>query len=211
MPEKHLKQGLTFIDDRNNQFRYADKEEFIQWTQPLSAYKAATKIKRGQAVSIATETDLKEIGKRDFSDENKFIIDDPDPYIVPTDTSKHSKSIGLALEPVAEDDIGIKRIHVQGFGCFTFDTKRDKDAITSGLVYDPKFKYSDVGKKVYVANKHFTSPSGAVITEAGCLTVNQDDIYKSYHNFILLGYLTDAPKDDTQKLKFLFRVMTVDL
>lgn len=200
MPEKHLKQGLTFIDDRNNQFRYADKEEFIQWTQPLSAYKAATKIKRGQAVSIATEVDLKEIGKRDFNDENKFIIDDPDPYIVPTDTSRHSKSIGLALEPVAEDDIGTKRIHVQGFGCFTFDTKRDKDAITTGLVYDPKFKYSDVGKKVYVANKHFTSPSGDVITEAGCLTVNQDDIYKSYHNFILLGYLTDAPKDDSQNI-----------
>ena len=62
---KRMKEGLTFIDDRNSQFRYADKNEFIQWSQPLSSYRAAVPLKRGIAVSVATESDLKEAGKTD--------------------------------------------------------------------------------------------------------------------------------------------------
>lgn len=191
---KTMKEGLTFIDDRNNQLRYADKNEFIQWLHPLSVYKAACPIMRGQAVSIATTEDLKENGLKYFNDENYFLKDDPDPYIVPTNTEKHTKSAGLALEPVSENAIGTKVIHVQGFGCFVFDTERDADAIKQGLVYDPGFTYDDVGKKVYVTNIRYSTAGDDVTSEpGGMLTVDQSAIYKSYHNFILIGYLTDAP------------------
>ncbi len=190
---KRMKEGLTFIDDRNNQFRYADKNEFIQWSQPLSSYRAAVPLKRGIAVSIATEEDLKEAGKKYFDDESYFLKDDPYAYVVPTDTSKHTKCIGLVHEPVLEEEIGKKIIHVQGFGSFTYNTELDKEEIEKGQVYDPGFTYKDVGKKVYVANAEFDG------VEPGFLTTNSENIYKTYNNFILLGYLTDAPvKGSTQ-------------
>lgn len=191
---KVMKEGLAFVDNRNGQLRYADKNEFIQWTQPLSTYKSACPIMRGQAVSIATTDDLKEYGLKYFNDENYFLTGDPDPYIVPTNTEKHTKSVGLAHEPVSKDEVGEKIIHVQGFGCFTFDTERDAEAISEGLVYDPGFTYDDVGKKVYVTNIRYSSATGDITSEpGGMLTVDQSAIYKSYHNFILIGYLTDAP------------------
>lgn len=190
---KRMKEGLTFIDDRNSQFRYADKNEFIQWSQPLSSYRAAVPLKRGIAVSVATEDDLREAGKKYFNDEDHFLKDDPYAYVVPTDTSKHTKCVGLVHEPVLEDEIGRKLIHVQGFGSFTYNTELDKAEIEKGQVYDPGFTYKDVGKKVYVANSEFDG------VEPGFLTVNSDNIYKTYNNFILLGYLTDAPvKGSTQ-------------
>ena len=190
---KRMKEGLTFIDDRNSQFRYADKNEFIQWSQPLSSYRAAVPLKRGIAVSVATEEDLKEAGKKYFDDESYFLKDDPYAYVVPTDTSKHTKCIGLVHEPVLEEEIGKKIIHVQGFGSFTYNTDLDKEEIEKGQVYDPGFTYKDVGKKVYVANAEFDG------VEPGFLTTNSENIYKTYNNFILLGYLTDAPvKGSTQ-------------
>lgn len=192
---KRMKEGLTFIDDRNNQLRYADKDEFIQWSQPLSSYRAALPIKRGLAVSVATEADLKEAGLKYFNNENYFLNDDPYSYIVPTDTSKHTRCIGLAHEPVTEEELGKKLIHVQGFGSFTYNKDLDSEEIENGLVYDPGFTYKDVGKKVYVANAEFDG------VEPGSLTVNESNIYKTYNNFILLGYLTDAPVKNSDQVE----------
>ena len=187
-----MKPGLSYVSTRTDQYRYADSEGKVQWVQPLSRYKAFGKILRGQAVSIATAEDIKTYAEAfALSQEEKDkLLSDPDPYIIPTDTKVHEKSIGLALEP-AENYGDI--VHVQSFGKFVFDTayegkdptfyeNKDYNFDHNGKEYNPKFTYEDVGRKVYVAND-----------TSGYLTVDETSVYKNYQNIICLGYLTDAP------------------
>ena len=53
-----MKPGLSYIDERNKQFRYADADGQLQWIHPLSRYKAFEEIKRGEAVSVVTKAEL---------------------------------------------------------------------------------------------------------------------------------------------------------
>lgn len=171
-----MKQGLTYISDRGNQFRFANKDGVEEWVQPLSQYTALETIKRGQVVSVAAKDDFTRLGVDGGND--------PVAYVVLTDTQVHKKCIGLALEPAKIGEV----LHVQSFGKFTFDAEYEK--IHTGKEYNPKFSYNDVGKKVFVAS----SENGL-----GTLTTDEDNAYKNYHNIIQIGYLTDAPIENSNQ------------
>lgn len=195
-----LKTGLTYISDRNSQLRYSDLEGKEQWIQQTSRYKALVPIKRGQAVSIATAKEFKEYAKKictenDVLDEERYnsFLEDPDSYLVLTDTSRHLRSIGLALEPA---DVG-EEIHILGSGTFTYSTKYENLEGHQDKEYNPKFTYDDVGKRVYVASPvQTTSVDGEVVTHfCGEITVDESLTLKQYQNVICIGYLTDAPQE----------------
>lgn len=164
------KKELIYISDRTNQFRYVDKDGVWQWTQPVSAYKANEPILRGQAVSVVS------------AEEANSNESDPSPYVRLTDTSKDVKCIGLALETVAAGEL----VHILPFGRFDFDSRYN--GIDNIAEYDPGFTYADVSKKVYVKNG-----------QNGCLTVDEEEILKSYNHIICVGHLTDAPVTGTNQ------------
>lgn len=184
--EIEMKQGLVYQADRTNQLRYADKDGKEQWIQQISRYKALEPIKRGQAVSIATKEDFERLDK-------PAELQSTETYVVLTDTRRHNRCIGLALEP---SDIG-KEIHIQSFGKFEFD--KSYEEMHDGLEYNPEFTFDEVGKTVYIA---YPGPRFEGDTElgAGCLTTDTDKVYKYYHNIIQIGHLTDAPNSPEEKI-----------
>lgn len=127
------------------------------------------------------------------------VMNDPDPYVIQTNTKVHERTIGLAME-YAEGYGSV--VHVQPYGKFIYDPSYEKEnedyfAGTeeslgkvfdhTGKEYNPGFTYADVGKKVFIC---FPKDD----EKGGKLTVNEEETSKHYHNIICLGYLTDAPQ-----------------
>ena len=64
-----LKPGLSYITERTSAFGYSDINGKMQYIQPVSRYKAFTRIKRGEAVSVVTKQEIEDRA----IDENKWI------------------------------------------------------------------------------------------------------------------------------------------
>src|SRR5574344_1912109 len=119
-----MKKGLTYIADRTGQWRYSTKttegaesghisnDENEQWLQPQSVYRAAETIRRGQPVSPALLEDIKDASGGY----------DPYPYVSLTNTAKHKKCIGLAMEYAEKG----QPLHIMSIGQFKFDSNTFK-------------------------------------------------------------------------------------
>lgn len=90
-----MKPGLTYIDERNKQFRYSDDSGKLQWVQPLSRYKAFQEIKRGEAVSIVTKDELLDRAKKVNSIEQPIITEFQAVENTKAATSKSEKLSGF--------------------------------------------------------------------------------------------------------------------
>lgn len=172
-----MKEGLAYISKRTKQLRYASEtygedtstgivpnNPYEQWLQPVSIYYALEEIKRGDPVSITAVS-------------NGGVEADQNPYIVKTDSSKHTKCIGIALEYASKG----KAVHVQPFGKVIYDDNRNatKEHIFSK---DIQGSYNDlVGKVVYIGQ------------DAGTFTIDFEQAYANGRNIIQVGVITDAP------------------
>lgn len=175
-----MKEGLTYISKRTNQVRYASATSGTdtgiisnnpdeQWLQQVSIYYAKEEIKRGDPVSVTAV-------------DNPGLAEDPNPYIEKTDSSKHTKCIGIALEYAKVN----KAVHVQPFGKFIYDDSKSSDR---------EHKFSDdisgsyntlAGKVVYIGQ------------EPGTFTIDFDQAYANGRNIIQVGVITDAPAKGSQ-------------
>lgn len=178
-----MKEGLAYISKRTNQVRYtsgASKEDANvtgitsnnpdeQWLQQVSIYYAKDEIKRGDPVSATTLS-------------NEGLEDDPYPYIVKTDSSIHTKCIGIALEYARAG----AAVHVQPFGKVIYDESKPEDK-EHKFSEDVSGLYNDlIGKVVYIGQK------------AGTFTVDFDQAYANGRNIIQVGVITDAPANGSQ-------------
>lgn len=178
-----MKEGLAYISKRTNQVRYtsgASKEDANvtgiisnnpdeQWLQQVSIYYAKEEIKRGDPVSATTLS-------------NEGLEEDPYPYIVKTDSSIHTKCIGIALEYARAG----AAVHVQPFGKVIYDEAKSADK-EHKFSSDVPGLYNDlIGKVVYIGQ------------EAGTFTVDFDQAYANGRNIIQVGVITDAPANGSQ-------------
>lgn len=178
-----MKEGLAYISKRTNQVRYtsgASKEDANvtgitsnnpdeQWLQQVSIYYAKEEIKRGDPVSATTLS-------------NEGLEEDPYPYIVKTDSSIHTKCIGIALEYARAG----AAVHVQPFGKVIYDESRPENK-EHKFSSDVPGLYNDlIGKVVYIGQ------------EAGTFTVDFDQAYANGRNIIQVGVITDAPANELQ-------------
>ena len=175
-----MKEGLAYISKRTNQVRYASATSGTdtgiisnnpdeQWLQQVSIYYAKEEIKRGDPVSIAVV-------------DNPGLAEDPNPYIEKTDSSKHTKCIGIALE-YAEVN---KAVHVQPFGKFIYDDSKSSDR-EHKFSNDISGSYNTLaGKVVYIGQ------------EPGTFTIDFDQAYANGRNIIQVGVITDAPAKGPQ-------------
>lgn len=179
-----MKEGLAYISKRTNQVRYtsgASKEDANvtgitsnnpdeQWLQQVSIYYAKDEIKRGDPVSATTLS-------------NKGLEEDPYPYIVKTDSSIHTKCIGIALEYARAG----AAVHVQPFGKVIYDESKSENKEHKFSSDVPGLTYNDlIGKVVYIGQ------------EAGTFTVDFDQAYANGRNIIQVGVITDAPANGSQ-------------
>lgn len=152
--------NLGFISDRTQQFRIFSEEpkastsdqdfaEVLETFQPLSKYKAACKIVRGQAVSIATADQL-----------NKEQLENEDTYVVLSDPKFHETTLGLALNNVEEGQF----VQIQSYGRIKLESK---DYMPIGLTYE-----GDVGKTVWVSGKE--NEQGNLTTDSNDVYYNPD-------------------------------------
>lgn len=174
-----MKEGLAYISKRTNQVRYASATSGTdtgitsnnpdeQWLQQVSIYYAKEKIKRGDPVSIAVV-------------DNPGLAEDPNPYIEKTDSSKHTKCIGIALEYA---DVN-KAVHVQPFGKFIYDDSKSSDR-EHRFSNDISGSYNTLaGKVVYIGQ------------EPGTFTIDFDQAYAN-GSIIQVGVITDAPAKESQ-------------
>lgn len=172
-----MKEGLAYISERTKQLRYASEtygedtstgivsnNPYEQWLQPVSIYYALGEIKRGDPVSITAVS-------------NEGLEGDPNPYIEKTDSSKHTKCIGIALEYASKG----KAVHVQPFGKVIYDDTKNGDR-EHKFSTDIQGSYNDlVGKVVYIGQ------------EAGTFTIDFEQAYANGRNIIQVGVITDAP------------------
>ena len=172
-----MKEGLAYIAERTNQLRYASgttkndantgivsNDPNEQWLQPVSIYYAKEEIKRGDPVSVTALS-------------NDGLEGDPYPYIVKTDSSKHTKCIGIALEYARTG----AAVHVQPFGKVIYDDSKDN---TREHIFhnDIQGSYNDlVGKVIYIGQT------------AGTFTIDFEQAYANGRNIIQVGVITDAP------------------
>ncbi len=178
-----MKEGLAYISKRTNQVRYtsgASKEDANvtgiisnnpdeQWLQQVSIYYAKEEIKRGDPVSVTTLS-------------NEGLEDDPYPYIVKTDSSIHTKCIGIALEYARAG----AAVHVQPFGKVIYDESKPEDREHKFSKDVLGFYNTLIGKVVYIGQ------------EAGTFTVDFDQAYANGRNIIQVGVITDAPANGSQ-------------
>ena len=178
-----MKEGLAYISKRTNQIRYAsgtsgeDTTGIIsnnpdeQWLQQISIYYAKETIKRGDPVSVTA-----------LSNENEGLGEDPYSYIVKTDSSIHTKCIGIALEYAEAGEA----VHVQPFGKVIYDDSKNS-SIEHKFSNDIEGDYSTlVGKVVYIGQN------------PGAFTVDFDQAYANGRNIIQVGVITDAPATGSQ-------------
>ena len=178
-----MKEGLAYISKRTNQVRYtsgASKEDANvtgitsnnpdeQWLQQVSIYYAKEEIKRGDPVSVTTLS-------------NEGLEEDPNPYIVKTDSSIHTKCIGIALEYARAG----AAVHVQPFGKVIYDESKPEDKEHKFSRDVPGLYNTLIGKVVYIGQ------------EAGTFTVDFDQAYANGRNIIQVGVITDAPANGSQ-------------
>ena len=175
-----MKEGLAYISKRTNQVRYASATSGTdtgiisnnpdeQWLQQVSIYYAKEEIKRGDPVSVTAV-------------DNPGLAEDPNPYIEKTDSSKHTKCIGIALEYAKVN----KAVHVQPFGKFIYDDSKSSDR-EHKFSDDISGSYSTLaGKVVYIGQ------------EPGTFTIDFDQAYANGRNIIQVGVITDAPAKESQ-------------
>ena len=175
-----MKEGLAYISKRTNQVRYASATSGTdtgiisnnpdeQWLQQVSIYYAKEEIKRGDPVSVTAV-------------DNPGLAEDPNPYIEKTDSSKHTKCIGIALEYAKVN----KAVHVQPFGKFIYDDSKSSDR-EHKFSDDISGSYSTLaGKVVYIGQ------------EPGTFTIDFDQAYANGRNIIQVGVITDAPAKGSQ-------------
>lgn len=178
-----MKEGLAYISKRTNQVRYtsgASKEDANvtgitsnnpdeQWLQQVSIYYAKEEIKRGDPVSVTTLS-------------NEGLEEDPNPYIVKTDSSIHTKCIGIALEYARAG----AAVHVQPFGKVIYDESRPESKEHKFSKDVPGLYNTLIGKVVYIGQ------------EAGTFTIDFDQAYANGRNIIQVGVITDAPANGSQ-------------
>ena len=178
-----MKEGLAYISKRTNQVRYtsgASKEDANvtgitsnnpdeQWLQQVSIYYAKEEIKRGDPVSVTTLS-------------NDGLEGDPYPYIVKTDSSIHTKCIGIALEYAKAG----AAVHVQPFGKVIYDESKPANKEHKFSEDIPGLYNTLIGKVVYIGQ------------EAGTFTVDFDQAYANGRNIIQVGVITDAPANGSQ-------------
>ncbi len=178
-----MKEGLVYISKRTNQIRYAsgtsgeDTTGIVsnnpdeQWLQQISIYYAKEPIKRGDPVSVTA-----------LSNENSGLGEDPYSYIVKTDSSIHTKCIGIALEYAEAGEA----VHVQPFGKVIYDDSKNSN-IEHKFSDDIEGDYSTlVGKVVYIGQ------------DPGTFTIDFDQAYANGKNIIQIGVITDAPATNSQ-------------
>ena len=178
-----MKEGLAYISKRTNQVRYtsgASKEDANvtgitsnnpdeQWLQQVSIYYAKEEIKRGDPVSVTTLS-------------NEGLEEDPYPYIVKTDSSIHTKCIGIALEYAKAG----AAVHVQPFGKVIYDESKPENKEHKFSKDVPGFYNTLIGKVVYIGQ------------EAGTFTIDFEQAYANGRNIIQVGVITDAPANELQ-------------
>ena len=178
-----MKEGLAYISKRTNQVRYtsgASKEDANvtgitsnnpdeQWLQQVSIYYAKEEIKRGDPVSVTTLF-------------NEGLEEDPYPYIVKTDSSIHTKCIGIALEYAKAGTA----VHVQPFGKVIYDESRPESKEHKFSKDVPGLYNTLIGKVVYIGQ------------EAGTFTIDFEQAYANGRNIIQVGVITDAPANESQ-------------
>lgn len=178
-----MKEGLAYISKRTNQVRYtsgASKEDANvtgitsnnpdeQWLQQVSIYYAKEEIKRGDPVSVTTLS-------------NEGLEEDPYPYIVKTDSSIHTKCIGIALEYAKAG----AAVHVQPFGKVIYDESKPENKEHKFSKDVPGLYNTLIGKVVYIGQ------------EAGTFTIDFEQAYANGRNIIQVGVITDAPANESQ-------------
>ena len=178
-----MKEGLAYISKRTNQIRYtsgASKEDANvtgitsnnpdeQWLQQVSIYYAKEEIKRGDPVSVTTLS-------------SEGLEEDPYPYIVKTDSSIHTKCIGIALEYAKAG----AAVHVQPFGKVIYDESRPESKEHKFSKDVPGLYNTLIGKVVYIGQ------------EAGTFTIDFEQAYANGRNIIQVGVITDAPANESQ-------------
>ena len=178
-----MKEGLAYISKRTNQVRYtsgASKEDANvtgitsnnpdeQWLQQVSIYYAKEEIKRGDPVSVTTPS-------------NEGLEEDPYPYIVKTDSSIHTKCIGIALEYAKAG----AAVHVQPFGKVIYDESKPENKEHKFSKDVPGLYNTLIGKVVYIGQ------------EAGTFTIDFEQAYANGRNIIQVGVITDAPANESQ-------------
>ena len=178
-----MKEGLAYISKRTNQVRYtsgASKEDANvtgitsnnpdeQWLQQVSIYYAKEEIKRGDPVSVTTLS-------------NEGLEEDPYPYIVKTNSSIHTKCIGIALEYAKAG----AAVHVQPFGKVIYDESKSENKEHKFSKDVPGLYNTLIGKVVYIGQ------------EAGTFTIDFEQAYANGRNIIQVGVITDAPANESQ-------------
>lgn len=198
-----MKKGLTFISERTGQLRYSDIATEEQWIQQTSTYIPIQAIKRGQPVSIATKEDLEIVANGDEA-LYEALLNSSDSYIVLTNPTRHTNTIGLALEYtdghheiVDGELITAPKIHIINNGKYIEDANYYAQAFTEDDSYtvagDADSEYEEywppffddyensIGKKIYVKG-----------SADGELTLVKEEAYLAHNNVIVLGFVTDA-------------------
>lgn len=207
-----MKQGLTFISERTGQLRYSDIATEEQWVQQTSTYIPIQAIKRGQPVSVATKEDLEIVANGDEA-MYEALLNSSDSYIVLTNPSRHTNTIGLALEytdgyhEIVDGELKTApKIHIINNGKYIEDANYYAQAFTEEDTYtvagdaDSEFEEywppffddyeNSIGKKIYVKG-----------SADGELTLVKEEAYLAHNNVIVLGFVTDAKLKDRENEK----------
>lgn len=201
-----MKKGLTYISERTGQWRYANNQETEEWVQQTSTYIPLVEIKRGQPVSVATIKDLEIVANGDDA-LFEALKNSSDTYVVLTNPSRHESTIGLALE-YTKGEFSIKdgelvtsdKIHILTNGKYIEDkdyyanafTEADEESVdVTDEEYWPDF-FNDyensIGKKIYIKGD-----------ADGILTLVPEEAYLAYNNVIVLGFVSDANINNSEK------------
>jgi len=207
-----MKKGLTFISERTGQLRYSDIATEEQWVQQTSTYIPIQAIKRGQPVSVATKEDLEIVANGDEA-MYEALLNSSDSYIVLTNPSRHTNTIGLALEytdgyhEIVDGELKTApKIHIINNGKYIEDANYYAQAFTEEDTYtvagdaDSEFEEywppffddyeNSIGKKIYVKG-----------SADGELTLVKEEAYLAHNNVIVLGFVTDAKLKDRENEK----------
>lgn len=217
-----MKSGLSYISERTNQLRYSNKDKKEEWIQQLSSYHCLVPIKRGQAVSIATPEDIKEVqAVLNITDDSIMKLSET--LIVPTNTSRHEYCVGIALESVSYENLygkslaqiqesttfNLVPIHIQNIGRFVYDTytvDEDEQSPSYGQAsykkpnevseyYIPNFLLDyekNIGKTVWVKSNIDHTKKCWEENDYGILTINDKESYSAYTYIIKIGHISDA-------------------
>ena len=202
-----MRPGSIYVDNRNDQIRYVDKDGTEQWCVPVSAYFASEEIKRGEAVSISSRGDLAN------NPNTRSLSDDIYPYVHKTNPDEDESCLGLALNYATKGQL----VHVQNTGTIRIHaidgeysdgiSWSDKEVIFDGKETDINGDNKDnpaiwgfknvSGQKVYVKKPQYDENNQVIPETCGKLTFDfKDSVYTAKHT-IQIGYFTDGPLEST--------------